>query len=41
MTIAGVVAFIAWFALAIGVAQVVAAFGVRAFAKSRMPVQAA
>ena len=41
VTIAGVVALIAWFALAIGVAQVVAAFGVRAFAQSRMVVPGA
>ena len=41
VTIAGVVALIAWFALAIGIAQVVAAFGVRAFIKSRMAVPVA
>ena len=41
VTIAGVVALIAWFALAIGVTQVVVAFGVRAFAKSRMAVPVA
>lgn len=40
VTIAGVVSFIAWVALAIGIAQLVVAFGVRAFVKSRMTVPA-
>jgi uncharacterized membrane protein HdeD (DUF308 family) len=41
VAIAGVVVLIAWFALAIGIAQVVVAFGVRGFVKSRMAGSAA
>ena len=40
VTIAGVVTFIAWVALVIGIAQLVVAFRVRAFVKSRMTVPA-
>ena len=41
VTIASVLAFIAWIALAIGVAHLLVAFGVRAFIKSRMAVPVA